>query len=252
MARALRRGIIEVPNSSEAHAALAQLNARLARIESARDISPKEAIDDTARALFIGYGTAILSAPGEPTPTSDGAEEILEYAELHQSLKYFCEWLKLLKVTPRRIFSLEDLDSQIIARALAEQLSVEWNVAEGGDGFTHSKSLIVSANSCSLVAPPLRTIFPAQVVYTFNLQHGGGAIMPDVSGISRADTLWPWQEERLSPRKITDVVNRILSEPSIPTPAALISRLEFYRARRGLLSAGNSCFSRLSILPESL
>lgn len=247
MARALRRGIIEVPNSSEAHAALAQLNARLARIESA-GLSEKEAVDEVTRALFIRYGAAILTAPGERAEL----DAVLEYAELRHSLSCFCEWLKLLKIAPRRIFSLEDLDSQIIARVLAEQLSVEWMLAENGDGFTHSKSLIVSADSRALLAPPLRTIFPAQIVYAFNLHQEGGAIMPDVSGISHADLVWPWQEERLSPRKISDVVNHILSESSTPASATWLSRLEFYRVRRGLLSAGNSCYSRHSILPEGI
>lgn len=250
MTRALRRGIIEVPNSLEAHAALAQLNARLERLQSAR-LTPVKEIDEATRSLFVSYGAAILSAPDELAWTPETQSEIFEYESLRSSLNCLCEWLQALKIAPRRIFSQEDLDSQIIARALASQLSVEWSIAKGGDGLTHSKSLIVSADSRTLYAPPLRTIFPAQVVYAFNLHREGGSIMPDVSGVSRAELIWPWQEERLSPRKISTIVDRIVSEPTTPKPTAWLTRLEFYRSRRSLLSAGNSCYSRLSMLPEN-
>ena len=249
MARALRSGIIEVPNSSEAHAALAQLDARLARLESARLVSEERQIDATTRALFINYGTAILSVPDNEAETT---AEVFEYAALQSALVGLCGCLQVLKITPRRIFSLEDFNSQIIARALAHQLKVDWSIAEGGDGFTHSKSLIVSADNRALHAQPLRTVFPSQVVYALNLKREGGFIMPDVAGVFDSKLFWPWHEEKLSNRKISGIVERIVSQQAVPDAATWPALLEFYRARRALLSAGNSSYSRLSMLPEDI
>ena len=249
MTRALRRGIIEVPNSAEAHAALAQLNARLSRLESVRLVSNSVSLDATTRAVFVSYGAAILSSLDHPAASQ--TPESIQYGELRLLLSGFCDWLQFLKIAPRRIFCLEDFDSQIIARALAQQLNVDCTVAQGGDGFTYSKSLIVSADNRSLLAPPLRTIFPAQVLYSFNLHREGGAIVPDVSAISRAGLVLPWHDERLSARKVASVVERISTAPSFATAPDWQTRLEFYRSRRDLLTAGNSCYSRLSMLPET-
>lgn len=255
MSRALRRGIVEVPNSSEAHAALAQLNARLARLESVRSGLEKKHVDQITHSLFVRYGAAILNEPEELVALSqdpEGAEPSLGYDELRLSLNCLCEWLLLLKIMPRRVFCMEDLDSQIIARALARQLDAEWTHVEGGNGFTHSKSLIVSADNRALLAPALHTIFPSQVVFAVNLKREGGAIMPDVCGFSKTDLLLPWHEERISTRKIAYIVDRLLDKTSLPPSESWPSRLEFYRSRRGLLSAGNSCYSRLSMLPENI
>ncbi len=251
MTRALRRGIIEVPNSSEAHTALAQLNVRLARIESVRLAKGEASLDDTTRALFVRYGAAILCAPEATAPTEEAMNVSLQYGELRFSLECLGQWLRLLKIMPRRIFCLEDLDSQILGRALAYQLNVEFEVTNG-EGFTHSKSLIVTADNRALFAAPLRTIFPAQVLYTLNLHRTGGAIVPDVAGLSRASLILPWQNERLSTRKVAAVVERIVNAPGPTFPDHWHSRLEFYRARRELLTAGNSSYSRLSMLPESI
>ena len=258
MTQALRRGILEVPNSAEAHMALAQLNIRLSRLESARLASGEAFLDRTTRALFVGYGAAILSAPEAVTKATIEGENVVQYGELKWQLDHLCQWLRALKSAPRRIFSLEDFDSQIIGRVLAHQLGIEVAVADG-DGFTHSKSLIVSADNRSLLASPLRTIFPAQVLYSFNLYHEGAVIVPDVAGLASPGLVLPWQDERLSPRKIAGVVERIYSAPVIPSSngASLVSnddwqaRLEFYRARREWLTAGNSCYSRAFMLPET-
>ncbi len=251
MTRALRRGIIEVPNSSEAHAALALLNTRLMRIESMR-LAPSDApLDETTRALFVRYGAAILSMPDLATPAAEALGTGLEYGELQLSLESLCQWLRLLKIMPRRIFCLADLDSQILGRALAYQLNIEFEVTNG-DGYTHSKSLIVTADNRALLAAPLRTIFPAQVLYSLNLHREGGAIAPDVAGMSRAGLLFPWRDERLTTRKIATIAERIVNAPAPMNSDNWQSRLEFYRARRDLLTAGNSCYSRLSMLPESL
>ena len=267
MTQALRRGILEVPNSAEAHVALAQLNVRLSRLESARLSSDDTFLDEVTRALFVGYGSALLQSPmssplnlplrGASLSSSsdelESPESVLEYGELKLSLDQLCQWLRSLKLVPRRIFSLEDFDSQIIGRALARELDIEVSVADG-DGFTHSKSLIVSADNRSLLASPLRTVFPAQVLYSFNLHREGGVIVPDVSGISSAESGLPWQEERLSSRKIAGIVERIFVAPTVP-PAnddEWPSRLEFYRARREWLTAGNSCYSRTFMSPETL
>ena len=278
MTQALRRGILEVPNSAEAHVALAQLNIRLSRLESVQLAAGEAPLDGTARALFIGYGAAILSAPvpmAAATPAAKiEAENVAQYGELSLQLDHLCQWLRALKLAPRRIFSLEDFDSQIIGRALARQLDIEVAVADG-DGFTHSKSLVVSADNRSLLASPLRTVFPAQVLYSFNLYREGGVIVPDVAGLASPGLIMPWHNERLSSRKIASVVERISSAlatasttasttpPSLGLTNQLLDaspsvldddwqqRLEFYRARREWLTAGNSCYSRAFMLPET-
>ncbi len=289
MTQALRRGILEVPNSAEAHVALAQLNVRLSRLKSVRLAGDAAFLDETTRALFVNYGSAILNAPTETAPPetappetappetarsthdADGdADGVLSYDDLRSRLGELCQWLAVLKISPRRVFSLGDLDSQVLARALADQLNVEFAVADG-DGFTHSKSLIVSVDNRALLDFPLRTVFPAQVLYAFNLHREGGGIMPDVTGVSQGKLVLPWQEDRLTQRKINGVVERILA--ATPEPAELAaesagfgsvasnaltapistdwqSRLEFYRERRQWLTAGNSCYSRPSLLPE--
>ena len=251
MTQALRRGILEVPNSAEAHAALAQLNVRVSRLESARLAVDEAFLDEMARSLFVNYGAAILSAPSEIVPILNATDGILPYGEVNLLLHELCEWLRCLKIMPRQIFTLEDLDSQIIGRALAFQLDVEIGVADG-DGFTHSKSLIVSADNRILLASPLRTVFPAQVLYSFNLHRQGGVIVPDVSGVSCVDLALPWHQERLSARKISNVAERIVNTPMPPLNQQWQARLEFYRARRQLLTAGNSTYTRASILPETL
>ena len=252
MTQALRRGILEVPNSAEAHAALAQLSVRVSRIESARLAENPAVLDEMSRSLFINYGAAILSDPTEISShsdtfdleTSDGS---LSDGEVNLQLRNFCEWLRCLKIVPRRIFTLEDFDSQIIGRVLAHHLDIETSVSNG-DGFTHSKSLIVSADNRVLVAAPLRTVFPAQVLYSFNLHREGGGIVPDVAGVSMPRLVLPWHQERLSPRKIANVVERVTSADMNSAPVSLPARLEFYRARRQLLTAGNSTYIRASLL----
>lgn len=249
MTQALRRGILEVPNSAEAHAALAQLNVRLSRLESARLASNESFLDATSRSLFINYGAAILSASPARRPESETVETVVPYGELKLLLDELCEWLRSLKILPHRIFSLEDFDSQIIGRALARQLDIEFSTVNG-DGFTHSKSLIVSVDNCALLAPPLRTVFPVQVLFSLNLYRGGGVIVPDVSAFSSADLVLPWQGERLSSHKITSVIERIIEAPISPAADDWQARLEFYRKRREWLTAGNSCYSRPFMLPE--
>ena len=262
MARALTRGVIEVPNSAEAHAALALLNARLERLESARQsltTSTSAPLDKASQALFVRYGAAMLSAPcahaGEAAP--DPAHSELNYGQFRLVVEALCDWLRLLKLVPRRVYCLEDFDAQIVGRAIAQQLEVQFEVADG-DGFTHSKSLIVSADSRALTAPPLRTIFPSQVLYALNLHRETGAIAPDVASQACANLILPWHNERLSARKIGGIVERIAQAPrnALPSPSSQKShtnwsaRLEFYRAQRAQLSAGNSAFTRLSMLPE--
>ena len=252
MTQALRRGILEVPNSAEAHAALAQLNVRVSRLESARLASDLE-LNEMSRALFINYGAAILSDDSEIAPLFADSDGALPYGEVNLLLRNLSEWLRHLKIVPRRIFSLEDLDSQIFGRALAHHLDVEATIAIG-DGFTHSKSLIVSADNRALIASPLRTVFPAQVLYSFNLYREGGGVVPDVSGLSRSDLILPWQWERRGPlslRNLPDAVERIITAPLPPVSAAFSTRMDFYRARRQLLTAGNSTYIRASMLPET-
>ncbi len=252
MTLALRRGILEVPNSAEAHAALAQLNVRLARLESARLAGDEEILDKTTRALFVNYGAAILSAPEELAPVLENLQNsagILSYGEINLRLYDLCEWLRQLKVVPRCIFALENLDSQILGRALAHQLGVEMSVADG-DSFTRSKSLLVSADNRALSASALRAIFPAQVLYSFNLHHQGGVIVPDVSSLAYAGFELPWQQERLSLGKIPSVVERIVGTSMSAVSPQWPARLEFYRTRRQLLTAGNSTYARSSVLPE--
>ena len=254
MKRALGRGIIEVPSSAEAHAALDNLNSRLARLESARLIDKAAPLDAVTRALFVRYGAALLSAPLPPTSAVHWAiheEQVadLDYAALRLSVNGACEWLQLLKLKPRRVFSLDDFDSQIIGRAMAQQLEAEFEVANG-EGFTHSKALIISADSRLLTAPPLRIIFPGQVLYAFNLHRETGAIAPDVSSLASHELTLPWHAERLSARRITGIVERIATAPLRETNGDWLARLEFYRERRMLLAAGNSSFTRLSMLPE--
>lgn len=249
MTQALRRGILEVPNSAEAHAALSLLNVRLSRLESARLASSDGFLDETTRSLFVSYGAAMLSAPSTVASSPAIPTGVWQYGELNLSLHQLCEWLRCLKIAPRRIFSLEDFDSQILGRALAQQLNIEFSVADG-DGYTHSKSLIVSADNRGLLASPLRTVFPAQVLYSLNLHREGGVIVPDVSGTTSPGLALPWQEERLSARKIAGVVERITQVPVSLATSDWPARLEFYRARRQWLTAGNSCYSRFSMLPE--
>ena len=264
MARALARGIIEVPNSAEAHTALSHLNARLARLESARAFTAEVApLDAATRAHFVRYGAALLGAPS-PLPQAPAArarrsgrgkavsavqQGTLDYSALRPIIEGVCEWLELLKLLPRRVYGLDDFDSQIIGRAIAQQLETDFEIANG-DGFTHSKTLVVSADSRQLCAPPLRTVFPGQVLYAFNLHRETGAITPDLSSLAMPALSLPWHEERLSARKIAALIERIHSADPVQPSPQWPTRLEFYRARRALLTAGNSSFSRLTMLPE--
>ncbi len=248
MARALGQGIIEVPNSGEAYAALEQLNSRLERLESTRANPAGPALDEYTRAHFVCYGAALLSSPtlvaepvlGEPIP--------LSYEELRLRVDGLCDWLRLLKLMPRKIFLLDDPDSIIVGRAVAVRLAVDFEIADG-DGYTYSKSLIVSADSRHLIAPPLRTIFPGQVLYAFNLPLETSAMAPDVASLVCPELRFPWQGKPLSARKITEFVEKISNAPFHSTNGDWAERLEFFRARRNLLTAGNSKFNRLSLLP---
>lgn len=279
MTRALGRGIVEVPNSAEAYAALDNLNWRLTRLISAPAASKTDdaaensdlpasqvALDSVSRAHFVRYGAALLEAPtpvsAEPAlPTQRGASRQrrdvasarpeLDYDDLRLKINGLCQWLQLLKIVPRRIFLLGDVDSIIIGRAVALQLGVDFQVVNG-DGYTHSKSLIVSADSRSLTAPPLRTIFPGQVLYSLNLHRETGSLAPDVASLTQPNLVLPWQNQRLTARKTTEIVERIFNAPLRDTNGDWLGRLEFFRARRALLTAGNSTFNRTAMLPETL
>ena len=249
MTQALRRGVLEVPNSAEAHAALARLNARLARLESVRLTSGAEFLDGTTRSLFVEYGAAILdSSSHEISHLGDPSHRgCLNYSEVKLLLGELCEWLAALKLAPRRVVSLSDLDSQILGCALARQLNVDFAVA---DGFMHSRSLIVSADNRALLDSSLRTVFPAQVLYSFHLHRDSGGIVPDVSGISTETLALPWQDERLTPGKINHIVEHIITATPLALPDNWSLRREFYRARRQLLTVGNSSNARPSLLPQ--
>ncbi len=245
MARALARGIIEVPSSAEAHAALDSLNVRLKRVESADESVRQSRLDGISRAHFVRYGAALLSSPLTQTSTS----KHFDYAELKLATNALCEWLQQLKLKPRRVYSLEDFDSQILARALAQQFEIDCEVADG-DGFTHSKALIVGSDSRQFTASPLRTVFPGQVLYAFNLHRETGTIAPDVSGLTHPEFTFPWQGERLTARKIGAFADRINEVPMAQPSEDWPLRLEFYRSRRALLTAGSSSYSRSLMLPE--
>ena len=245
MRRALRRGIIEVPNSADAHAALDQLNARLLRLESARQSSSAASlVDETTRVHFVRYGVALLNPPF-------AAALELDYGMLRLLVNELCDWLQLLKLVPRQVFLLEDFDSQIIGRAIALQLGASFEIVNG-DSYTRSKSLIVSADGRNLTAPPLNVVFPGQVLYAFNSSRETGSIAPDVASLTQAEFVVPWQSQRLSSRKIASLVERITGAPLRQSQSHWPARLEFYRARRALLTAGNSIFHRAPMLPETL
>ena len=254
MARALGQGVIEVPNSAEAHAALALLQARLGRLEGAGPVATDAALDQESRELFVRYGTAVLSVPCAHDNAANSAHGELSYAQLRSMVEALCDWLHLLKLVPRQVCCLADFDAQIVGGAIAHRLQIQSAIADGG-AFTRSKSLIVSADSRALIAPPLRTIFPSQVLYAFNLHRETGNIAPDVTSRVCAQLQLPWQNERLSARKISGIIERISQAPPSPSSASTDenwpTRLEFYRAQRALLSAGNSSFTRTSMLPET-
>lgn len=255
MTRALGQGIIEVPNSGEAYAALGQLNSRLGRLESARELFDSRSLDSFTRAHFVRYGAAVLSSPAPfsvlPVPVSPDDSIVLDYANLSLRIDGLCDWLRLLKLMPRKIFVFDDADSIIVGRAVAAQLAVDYEIANG-DGYTHSRSLIVSADSRHLVAPPLRTVFPGQVLYSLNLHRESSAIVPDVASLAGQELRLPWHGKSLSSRKITEFVENISNAAFHATNGDWVERLEFFRARRELLTAGNSKFNRIPMLPTDI
>ena len=251
MARALGQGIIEVPNSDEAYAALDQLNSRLERLESVRaNLGSSALLDPFTRAYFIRYGAALLNS--STLAIAQGLEEptVLNYEELRLQIDGLCDWLRLLKLMPRKIFLFDDTDSIIVGRAVAAQLAIDFQIADGA-GYNRSKSLIVSADSRNLTAPPLRTIFPGQVLYSLNLHLETSAIAPDVASIIGPQLSLPWHRGPISPRKINEFVENISNAPSHSKDEIRGARLEFFRARRDLLAAGNSKFNRFHILPSN-
>ncbi len=245
MARALGQGIIEVPNSGEAYAALDQLNSRLERLESVRANLDSSTLDEFSRAHFVRYGAALLSSPKLiPEETT-----VLNYEDLRLRVDGLCDWLRLLKLMPRKTFLFDDADSIIVGRAVAVRLGIPFEIADG-DGYTYSKSLIVSADSRNMLAPPLRTIFPGQVLYSLNLHLETSSIAPDVASVICPQLRLPWHGKPLSSRKITEFVESISNAPFHSTNGDWGERLEFFRARRSLLAAGNSKFNRFHILPS--
>lgn len=249
MARALGQGIVEVPNSGEAYAALEQLNSRLQRLESVRASLDSPTLDEFTRAHFVRYGAALLSSPTSAAKLAAEEPISLSYEELRLRVEGLCDWLRLLKLMPRKIFLFDDADSIIVGRAVAAQLAIDFEIADG-DGYIHSKSLIVSADSRNLVAPPLRTVFPGQVLYALNLHLENSAIAPDVAGLVCPKLSLPWHGKPLSARKITGFVENISNAAFHSTNGDWVERLEFFRARREFLAAGNSKFNRLQILPS--
>ena len=252
MRRALSRGIIEVPNSADAHAALDNLNARLLRLESVHQPQgDKPPSDDATLMHFVRYGAALLNVT-DAHPLSDSPplkQETLSYEKLRLLVDELCQWLQLLKLEPRQVFLLEDFDSQIIGRAVALQLGVGFEIVDG-ESYARSKSLIVSADGRHLTVSALRAVFPGQVLYALNLHPETGSIVPDVASLIQSEFVLPWQEQRLSARKIAGVVERIANAPLQASPGDWPARLEFYRARRAQLTAGNSIFHRSTMLPE--
>ena len=250
MRRALGRGIVEVPNSADAHAALDNLNARLLRLESVRQPKSDEPPQDDATLMhFVRYGAALLNAPDAYFASSGVKDETLSYEDLRLLVDELCQWLQALKLMPRRVFSTEDFDSQIIGRAVALQLEVSFEIVDG-EGYARSKSLIVSADGRHLTASALRAVFPGQALYALNLHQEIGSIAPDVASLTQTKIVLPWHDQRLSARKIAGVAERIFNAPLRASSSDWPARVEFYRARRAQLTAGNSIFHRAPILPE--
>lgn len=265
MRHALRQGIIEVPNSAEAHAALDRLDARLLRLNSVHPRAGEALLmDDVTLAHFVNYGAALLSPPANPTflglssdedaddsaVTDEPKDEITDYELLRLTISELCSWLQLLKLVPRRVFMLEDMDSQVIGRAIAMQLGAGFEVVDG-DGYTHSKSLLVSADDRFLTSSALRVVFPGQVVYSLNLYHSGAALCPDVASFTQPTLTLPWHDQRSSARRIASLAERISNSPLRSNQNRWLERLEFFRARRAHLVAGNSVFHRSPLLPEA-
>ena len=249
MARALGQGIVEVPNSGEAYAALAQLNSRLERLESVRANGDGANLDDFTRDHYVCYGAALLHSPVDLSQCASDEPVVLSYEDLRQRVDCLCDWLRLLKLTPLRIFLMDDADSIIVGRAVAAQLATNFEIAHG-DSHAHSRSLFISADSRKNSAASLRTVFPGQVLYSLNLHRETGSIAPDVASFACGQMVFPWRGKPLSPRKVTGFVENICNAPLRSTNAEWVERLEFFRARRHLLVAGNSKFRRLQLLPS--
>ena len=245
---ALSRGIIEVPSSADAHAALDNLDVRLLRLQSLRSPvgTAQFVVDDGALAHFVNYGAALLNAPDSAAQSElDGIP--LDYWMLRLATNGLCRWLQLLKLLPRQIFVLEDENSQIIGRVVALQLGVGFEIMNGNN-YMHSKSLIVGADGRDFTSPALRMVFPGQVLYAFNLHQATGSIVPDAASFIQPKLILPWQNQRLSPSRIASTAERIFNTPLCAPANNWPERLEFYRARREQLIAGNSVFRRSTLL----
>ena len=206
--------------------------------------------DDAMLPHFVRYGAALLRSPVASSNCDDETEIALDYENLRLAIGDLCAWLELLKLVPRQVLLLEDFDSQIIGRAIALQLDVSHKIVDDAS-YTRSKSLIVSADSRHLTSAVLRVIFPGQVLYALNLQRASGAIAPDVSSLSQPKLLLPWHEQQLTSRKVSSLAERVSNAPLPASGSDWPARLEFYRARRAYLTAGNSVFHRSPMLPES-
>ena len=248
---ALAQGEMEVSDIFQARAALEDLSARLKRAESLRE-DDQDALDEAVKTHYLRYGAAILSevanAPAEP----------LRYGEVRASLEQLKSWLSVMELSPTVVLSVSDRDSQIIARALALRLKLRYESASGDD-LAQSEALIVTADSRSIKASALATIFPEQVVFAFNLHPAGGTLAPDVAGRALAAPVFPWHLENgededgepVPPREASSVAAQIAATRATPD-AGWPARLEWYRAHSSLLAAGNPRFSRVLMLPEGL
>lgn len=257
MGRTLSQGKTDVLDVAEAHAALNILGARLKRVESLKTNGFDSAIITPAlRSHFVRYGAAILGAPvvGDAEQTTT-----LRYSEVRGILEQLKSWISIMELSPSVVLGFSDRDSQILGRALALRLKMRYETATG-EMLSQSEAILVAADSRSISAPVLATIFPEQVLFAFNLHPLGATLAPDVAGLSRRELIFPWHSEaeesgdmdgELRQREASSVAAQVAATRAVNDPA-WPARLEFFRVRNTLLAAGNPRLSRLPMLPGAM
>lgn len=259
MASVLTLGKTDVRNVAEARAALDTLSARLKRVESLKSNGfDHNAIGPDLLNHFVGYGAAILGAP----PANSKRALTLRYGEVRGILEQLKSWISIMELSPSVVLGLADRDSQILGRALALRLKMRYETASG-DMVSQSEAVVVAADSRSILSPALTTIFPEQVLFSFNLNPLGAALAPDVAGLACHELIFPWQveaeeqggetedEAELPQREASSVAAQVAATRAVNDPG-WPARLEFYRVRNTLLAAGNPRLSRLPMLPGAL
>ncbi len=154
---------------------------------------------------FLQYGSAILdyfdNREGQNGLEVAGGRFVyvgISFAQLTITLNKLRHFLTELGKNVKRVISLPDRDSSIIASGAAKILDLPLQIVDDPQRASIEETLLVAANSWDLEKTPIERVLKGQTVFAFN--HNwlkAGTSTADVIGLMSQYCTWPWSKERL-------------------------------------------------------